>query len=285
MPLPSTLPAPNPYGPLITFQTENILPPSAIYISPQDLITVNVTSPSVTANVTVSYRLLKPDGTLITTADSFVAPAAGSFAANLQIPPAEGFLLSLVVRSDNVSRGQAFVRVFLFSGALSAGAVNPHMFAQGYVSTLDVVTFPQSTAESSLSGRGWLHDVLVSAGLGLNAVFTVPAHVHWLIRAIQFALVTSGAAGNRTGLVKVSDPIATTTLQVAAPTAVGPGTTTTYAFAPGIAVYTVGTFQGTGFPVDFILPNGWSLIAGAFNLDVADAIGSAVLTVEEFVGE
>ncbi len=285
MPLPAELPAQNPYGPLVSFQTDKILPPSALYIGPNDSIVINVSNPSITVTLTVWYRILRPDGTLIATRQVFTSSNPPGV-LNFSIPPAEGFLLSMVIQATGLSRGQCFVRAFLAPGGLAQTVSTlAHMFLQGYSSNIDLLCFPQSLAESSLGGRGWLRDIQVANVTGTSWSLTVPAGVHWLVRAITFNFIASSAVSTRTIRAQVLDPAGNNTFVVAAPATVVASSFTIYTFAPGLTSASLSGVQTAGFASELIVPVGWFLAASAVAGDAADQFSNIFVTVEEWVGQ
>lgn len=284
MPIPDQAAVQNPYGPLITFQSQNILPPSAIYVSPNDSILINLTSPSVVANVTLDYRLLKADGTLVATRQIITTPGSFPTGTNFFIPPTEGFILSLTLQGDNTSRGQVFARIFLALGGLQPNLTLAHCFCQGYLSQFDVLGFPQSPIESSLNGRGWLHDQLKNGAVGNPVSFVVPASVRWLMRSIFVNFQSSATVANRTLRVLVIDPATQATMDITAPAVITAGQSIFITFAPGLTINTAGQRWTAGFPSDLIVPAGWTIEVTADGFQAGDQITTAVLTVEEFVG-
>lgn len=285
MPAPENVPAQNPYGPLITFKSTDILPPSAIYVGPNDTILIQGFAPTVPVTLNMAYRLLRPDGTLIITSDSVSFGGPANPNGRITVPPSEGFLLSMMLFGPAASRGQLWCRVFLVPGGLQPSLELAHLFMQGYASNLDQLSFPQSPTESSLNGRGWLHDVLFPNTAGTPSSIVVPSGVHWLIRCATISLSTSAAIANRLLEFAVLDPTPTTSCRVNAPAVEAAATTSNYTCAPGINSSGVLFDQTFGIPNDLIVPTGWTVRFQVNAMDVADQLSSGVLTVEEFVGQ
>jgi hypothetical protein len=285
MPVPDIAPAANPYGPQITFATENILPPGALYLGPNDAIFVNAVSPSVACSLTVWYQLLRPDGTLVSATDVAIVPL-GANNNVLVIPPSEGFLLSFVIQSSIVSRGQCFVRVFLVPGG-QGGLVGsiPRVFLQGYASSIDLLNYPGSISESSLSGRGWLRNIVVNGPSQPTLTTTVPTNVHWLIRAISMSITTSIAAANRILAANILDPSNLVTFAQVAPATVPASQTVVFTCGSGATSASQTGLLTAGFPNELIAPTGWKVQAEIFAGDINDHISNIFVTVEEFVGQ
>lgn len=285
MPLPDNLPSQNPYGPAVTFQTSGILPPSALYIGPNDAILVNVISPSVAATLTIWTQFLRADGVLISSTYSAKA-VQGNNGQVLTIAPAEGFLLSFVVQSSIVSRGQVFVRVFTVPGG-ERGLVGslPRVFLQGYASAVDLLNYPGSIAESSLSGRGWLHVIHLADVTGGTPAFVVPANTHWLFRCVQGQFTASAAGVARSLSLTVNDGLGNQICQIGASATVAPSISNLLAWAPGLTLASAGIFQTMGFPRELVLTPGMVVALNTVVLDVGDKWQLLNLAVEEFVGQ
>jgi hypothetical protein len=285
MPVPENVTQQNPYGPLITFQSQNILPPSAIYVGPNDSIFLQVFAPTVAVIVSLYYRFLRPDGQLISNNRQVTGGGVGNANFALTIAPSEGFLLSMVVSSGATSRGQCFARAFIVPGGLQTVSTFAHLFLQGYASQVDAASFPQGPLESSLNGRGWLRDVIVNGPSQPILTAIVPTGAHWLVRAVNFTVQTSIAVGNRTLVASVTDTLGNNTYNQVAPATIPASTLVTCAFGSGGTSAASNILQSAGFPNEMILPAGWHLQAQIAGGDIADAIQVLFVTVEEFVGQ
>jgi len=279
-------PTANPYGPLTTFKTENVLPPAAVYLGPQDSILVSCFSPSLSAAVTVCYRLLTPQGKIITSQQVFTNPAS-PFGGGITIPPSEGYLLSLTVQCGAAARGQMFVRVFLMgSQVLTAASPIDQLLAQGYTTGRDTVAYPQVAPENSLSGRGWLHSVTIAAPApGAFWSQTVPAGVRWILKSVQTGITTSAVVGNRVPLVSIEDTGSNVLANMLGPGVITASQAFNLSWFDGGAFQTIGVFMEAPTVRDCILSPGY-LIAGNFgSLGAADQFTATQLFVEEWVSQ
>ena len=281
MPAPQNVPQQNPYGPLVTFKSTDILPPSAIYVSPQDQIRLNIVNPTVAVNVNVFYRLLRADGTIVTTQQTYASPIGGS---NQTIPPSEGFLLSMLINADSVSRGQCFLKAWLAPAGGAGGFITAHMFMQGYVSSTDQLCFPQSPTESSLNGRGWLRVVHIADVIGGTPSWVVPNGVHWLMRNVNGQFQASGAGAARSLSLTCQDGSGNEAFQIGAAATVAPGGSNFLSWGAGLTLASAGLFQTMGGPREFVLTQGFVLSLNTVVLDVGDKWSILNLSVEEFVG-
>lgn len=286
MPLPDLAATQNPYGQLVTFKVSDVLPPSAVYVGPNDQIFLQLLIPTLTAvQVTISYRLLRAsDGQLVSTVvtQQITGPA---FPFRLFIPPTEGYLLALMVQSNNVSRGQIYCRVFIDQGQLGAVGNLVGMLVQGYLSITDVLVYPGSVFESSLNGRGWLRTLSQGAVNQAPNVFTVPANVHWKIRAVNFTYSASATVASRQPYVAANDAGGNQLWFQLAPFTVPANNIGLMACAPGLTQSVNGTTASAGLGDDFILTPGFTISGNALAIIAGDQVGPMIITVEEFVGQ
>jgi len=272
----------NPYGPQITFETEGIAPPAAVYVSPTESIVVQMQSASVASTAFVIFRLLTPQGELKFEQYQLSGQSAPGTPIALNIPPSEGFLLSCVVISTNAQRGQCYVKIFLASGGFGAFTAS-QLLAQGYVSTYDSVSYPQSPNESSISGRGWLNGVFTAApAAGTDIGITVPTFRRWRLIGFAASLNTSAAAGTRQPTFSIADPAGTgDAMNFPTPT-VGPSFSGTVTWGAGAGqIATPNVLQGS-LPVDVLVSGGWTIGTSTFGLQAGDQWGVSTLFVEEW---
>lgn len=283
MPIPDNLPAQNPYGSIVSFSSQNVQPPSAIYLSPSDALVLQLFAATADSTVTMQYRILRPDGELVSSTVTVSTNFAGSFKTVKVIPPTEGFLLSLVLLSSGFLRGQCYAQVFLSpDGAQANIPTLAHLVVQGYVSVYNALTFPQSVPENELAGRGWLRDVVMIPTLGGPTVLTVPNQVRWLIRACTFIFNCDGTAGNRQLTVNVIDPTGFITAFTNLPTILTAGQTAQCTVAPGLPISAMPQSQTSGFPNDLLVAAGWKVQITSGFFGALDEAFNGRLTVEEF---
>jgi hypothetical protein len=274
------------YGPRVRFDSLGVLPPTAVYVGPDDTIQIWARNPSIAVTINIHYRLLLPSGEIKACAETFTSSAAALTPNKRTIPATEGFLLSMTLYAPAISRGQCFVRVFLAAGDVSVNTPLDHLLIQGYVSEDDRLGFPQSPTESSLSGRGWLRDIQQGApAAGLTVTIPVTSGVHWMIRALRTSFVASAAIANRLIVAAAVDPGGNISAIQQLSTAITAGQTWNIGWAPGLTFGAMLPWASAGFPADLILPGGWQISIGCTGIDAADAFGLSVLTVEEWIGQ
>jgi len=272
----------NPYGPLITFQTEGIPPPGAVYVGPTESLLIFMWSASVVSTALVVFRLLTPQGEIKFEQYQISGQSAGGIPIQLLIPPSEGFLLSCVVSGTNTQRGQCYVKLLTAIGSPTSLQVT-QLLAQGYVSTFDSMSYPESPTESSISGRGWLNGVFTAApAAGTDIGITVPAFRRWRLIGFAASLNTSAAAGMRQPTFSIADPAGTgDAMNFPTPT-VGPSFSGTVTWGAGAGqIATPNVLQGS-LPVDVLVSGGWAIGTSTFGLQAGDQWGASTLFVEEW---
>lgn len=287
MPYPTVAAPGNPYGPQTTFRTENVLPPSAVYVGPDDAIVIYIRNPSVSATIFVNYRLLSPDGNIVPNSQSFTCLSVGATPFIYPISPTEGYLMSLSLFAPTTSRGQVFARVFLQRGTNQPTPVIDQVLLQGYVSDDDRLGYPQSPTESALSGRGWVHKFVgTTPAPGVDWNITVPPGVRWKLKAVATTFTASAAVANRLTTFDIADP-AFSTMGLISPNAlIAASQQFFFAWGEGLA-YCDNPFTFLSIPIftDLVLGPGWHFGAQTFNLQAGDQWSIPVCFVEEWVAQ
>lgn len=282
---PIVAPAGTPYGPQVGFQTEQVFPPSAVYVGPDDAITLIVRTPLVGFPLQLSYRLLTPQGEIISNHDDYQTAPTGNSFQSYRIPPSEGFLLSASLFAPGAARGQVFIQLFLQRGTDLVTPTLAALLCQGYVSQFERLTYPFSPNEAVSSGRGFVKGVAFGNGpVGLPFTFSVPAGVNWRIKCIWYQLVTDATVGNRAVRVSFFLPGSIRAADVPMSTTVPGSTTMVCTWAENVA--TVGTdnvLQGC-LPQDLLLPGTSQITLVCRSEGPNDVQTNIGVAVEEFVG-
>lgn len=285
MPYPLIAVEGNPYGPLITFQSDNVLPPAAVYIGPDDTLVLRVRSTSLPAPVTVMLRRLRPSGViepeLYTLTDT-----SGTFSGtSLNIPPSEGWIVSAAAGCTATSRGQVFVSLFITRDTKAFPPQASHILLQGYADEDSWLGFPQSPVESSVSGRGMMRSITNAApGAGNDFTITVPAGVQWRPISLLATLVTSAAVANRIVSLRIGATAGLPYCTIPPPVVQTATNTWNYTWGAGLASQAQPPFNTMPLMLDFRLHPGHVIFSHVSALDAGDAWNQQVMLVEEWVG-
>lgn len=284
MPVPMVATGANPYGPQIGFRTEDVLPPAAVYVGPDDALLLEARAPTVSAPVHLTLRRLTPDGEISSDQYDLNVSTSGVQVQEFIIPPAEGYILSAHCRSETPERGQLFVRLHARRNIGGTDQALGQLFFQGYVTTDDHLGYPQSPTESSLSGRGWLRVVSPANPPAGQAVFIgVPQGVRWALRGVTVQLNTSAATPVRYPLVDIVNAVGFAQLKFPAAQSQGPSMAASYVWAEGLAPITAGPGGVAPLSSDLLISAGWGIVITTLQLDAADQFLSASVYVEEYV--
>jgi hypothetical protein len=276
----------SPAGPQVTFRTQSILPPAALYVTPNDSIEVQARSPSVTTTMALTVRILTPQGIVTEYQQSLTVATVGTGIFTQDLSPTEGFILSAQLTANAASRGQCFVKLQLHKNPSGSDQTLGALLFQGYVSADDHLSYPQSVTESSLNGRGWLHGVTVSnPAAGANITTSVPTGVHWNIRSLAFQFVSGAGAGNRTVVLEATLTTGQSGLFVVPTSVQTAGLTYLYGYAQGIFNEFQTPYMAIALPTDAVLPAGTTITAGLGGIQSADQFQNISMFVEEWVSQ
>jgi len=275
-----------PYGPQVTFRSQDILPPAAVYLGKDDTVVLNVRSPGTTAALDVDIRFLDPQGVIKPMQFQQSVNTTGTTATEFTLFQAEGFLLSASIFGTAVSRGQTFVKLYVKRGVGSSDTNNGPLLMQGYVSADDWLSYPTSPTESCLNGRGWNRIVTTpSPGANLPIEITVPAGVRWIVRTASSSFFCDAAVGARNPFIVVIDDTATTVCTIPSVAACAGPSLNFLTWAPGLNPLIVGTQQSMGFLMELILPQLWTLRISSNFVGAGDGFIGMGMLVEQFVGQ
>jgi len=269
--------------PAVKFLSRGVQPPSQVYVTNQDVLTLFAASSQVPEQITITYRLLRADGELIS--GQFISPITGDGNLNVKSEPlAEGFLLSLAVRAKGATtRGQTFARLFLQNPSL--GVVVPsYMLMADYVTTAMSAAYPGGRVLMPTEGPGWVHAVTRTDPLpGSELVISVPVNSRWRLNTLTCALTTSAIVAARKVGLDVFGPGQAVYVGGAGQTQ-GASAGFSYTWAAGVPAMFDGVSEVIQpLPDDFILPESATVQTSTFNLDAADQFSNITALVEEWL--
>lgn len=282
----------NPYGPQVTFRTEDVLPPSALYLSQDDTVVLlfqtNIAGSSATANV----RLLTPQGDVKVEAYTIYGLQALGHDNNLVIPPLECYLLSMMVTVATADQGSVWCQAWVIRGQFPAPYFAPPTFGgmlivQGYVDNYSYLSWPNSPVIEAGTGAGRMRNIPVANTTGANWTVRVPSLTRWEVISVQMNFVTSVAAGNRAMSLLVFDENNNSLMRYPS-TYLQPGNQPAayyfYDSAAQASVTPLIVWVTAPLPSGLILDNNWQIQSRVVNLDAADAFTFINLHVREWVG-
>lgn len=279
----------NPYGPLVTFRTEDVLPPSAVYISMNDTVAAVFLAPLAGTSFTLVLRILLPDGTIQIESYNSTAPIS-PLVPNILVPPVEGYLLGAVIERNDVLTCSTWVSCALFKGAIvpplvSLPSSSGQMIMQGEVMVNSWLAWPNSPVSEAGTGAGAMRTIPLTVGAGTNWFVGPPVAARWDIIAAQFAFQCSAAAGARLVGLWFIDGAGNSIARAFASVTQAPSTAVSYYFFRGASpLFINGNLINAPMPIDIQIEAAGKVESAVFGLDAGDTWGSVTLTVKEWVG-
>jgi len=273
-----------PVGPLVTFRTQNILPPGAVYVTPNDSLELIGRAPTVSTQVTLTVRILTPQGIVTNIVNSYTISTVGTATQSNIINPTEGFILSAQLVANNTSRGQCFVRLQLHQNPRGGDPTLGALLFQGYVSADDHLSYPQSPTESSLDGRGYIHSLAMQVISGNTLQLVVPAGVRWASRTTSVQCTTSAVVANRRVQFTIQDPSGNLLVQVLNGTNIPASTFAEVNWGDGLNTGLDLTAQSVASPRDLVLPAGYVVKISGVTFQAGDSLAGFML-LEEWVAQ
>lgn len=279
----------NPYGPAVTFRTEDVLPPSALYISMTDTFVALFSVSLPNTAFTLSVRILMPDGTIQNETYVSTTPVNPQVPV-IVLPPVEGYLLSCVVVRNDVQNCSAFCNMSLYRGAAQTPLIslppNAGMtVAAGYVSELGPLTWPNSPVIEPGTGAGYMRSITPTTTTGQNWSVTATSNQRLEIVAVQATLTTSAVVANRQmSLVWFDQPGASICrFPVGAP-AVASSVVSYYFYVGASLAAPFSSWITAPIPNGLMLDPGMSLQTRVQSLDAGDSWSFCSLGVREWMG-
>jgi hypothetical protein len=290
--MPGVLRAPltNPYGPQVTFRTEDVLPPSAFYLSMDDTLIGHFITSASGLTFTLTVRMLLADGELkVETYDTTPTP----FNPNnydVIVPPVEGYVLSCMVQLNGTIDGSAWGIVAVFSGTATQPIVvfppvTGMVLVQGYLDEWTWLSWPNSPLVEAGVGAGRIRRIAPGLSPGTNWTVQTSSTQRWEILTVDSLLTTSAAAGNRQMSLVLFDRLGNALCRFP--------TNFTQAASLGYSYYfynnathiqTNTTWITAPFPTGIYLDPGMSVRSAVLNLDAGDQWSNVNVVVREWMG-
>lgn len=273
----------NPYGPQLEIATNDVPPPMAVYLSPQDQIKVTSYTDLVQGSQDVSIRLLLPDGQLKLIKNTQLFLPVGSAGMVYLLPPVEGYLLGLEVLTNAQPPRRCWTVVDLVNGLQSGTTLAGMRLCSGYSTGTVAVCYPYSTNPDSVDGQGALLSVTTTVGAGLDWALGPVNSVRWKIRMVNAVLNAGAAVASRTPLFYLRDASGNYMGAWNTGAAVTAGQLMRITTGPTFQNGIFGSIQTAAMPPDLILEIGWTLGVLTAGLQPADQWSGIRATVEQWV--
>ena len=277
---PVILPSPNARG------RNRVVPlPAQVFLTGTENLRITSWNSLVGAVITIQGRYFDANGD--STAFQFVhTPSANRLPTTQDFPLNTGAIANVVVyvSSGNPLPGQTFVQVSLIQG-LSGATMPLGTLIQGYVTAQQVLAWPGTPLQDTLSGGGYVRSIINPApGVGLNPTITVPTNARWELVSILSSLTTDATVGSRWPFLDLFSGSAGLAF-IPAPGDQGASETLTFVWAEGMplaALFRPGTVLG-GLPARFPLLAGYQILMLGGILGPADAWQLQSIVVREWI--
>ncbi|HLJ76893.1 MAG TPA: hypothetical protein VKT75_05745 [Acidobacteriaceae bacterium] len=270
-------------GALLKLQPHGSTPPVNAYVTQSDLLVLKVYSSASSATVTLTWKMLLPDGRIVLNQQNAICTTARSL-NTFTYPMSEGYLLEVAVAGG--TSGQAdrtFCQVSLAPGS-STNFLAVQVLCQGYSTFQNVLTWPNGAINSNTTGMGAVIDVTgTTPGAGAEINETIPTNAQWRLKLISFTLVTAVAVANRTVSLVIDDG-ANILYQV--PALAVQAASLTVRYSAGDNSQNLTTTNGIAtlaLPNDFRMAQNWRIRTLTTNLQAADQYSAPQYEVEEYL--
>lgn len=274
----------NPYGPQVTFRTEDVLPPPAYYVSPDDRVALWVVTDVPNISIEFQVRLLDPFGEVKVLPYIFTPTILNTWYPVFQASPVEGYILGALCWANNPPRGQCYVCGVIMRGQQQSFTNAGEVLMQGYINNLNILSYPSTPLQSTFNGRGSFLTVSPGNVTGGNWTITPGNYVLWRVCSLKYAYQTSAAAGTRSVGVQLVDPSMNQVGFWFSNAAQGPSSTMFYSFSPGAATMTESIIATDALADPLYVPGQWSLQGITLSADPGDNFNTIRIQVEEWLG-
>lgn len=281
---PPPVAAPGSIYPLINYRTTDVTPGSPIYVQNEDSLVFGATGDvSVGAPLRITYRLLRPDGTIINANSTADLGLAGNMTLT-SIRLTEGFLLSCGVGQLVAlgSPGRTYCTMGLVRGDPNQQPFSAVLFS-GYLTAHRSLGWPGGPTEAEGSGQGFLRTIVgTDPAAGVEVSEVVPGGVRWRLISLVAALVTDATVINRFVGLWLDDG-ASVYFKSTGPSHPA-SNTIPYTFSTA-AIKDPGVLSGgtlMPIPIGIVLPAGHRMRTNTLNLQAGDNYGAPIFLVEQW---
>jgi hypothetical protein len=196
------------FDPLVTWQMQDLAPPSPVYITRDDWLAVFVTAAQNNTQVQIVARLLTAENVVVPIAQVIDVAVADNLATGF-ISLAEGFLLSVsAIALTGGTASPCFVHAILQRGGVAGQNNIPFTLRLlgGYVGGSKTLSWPSMEPMSSQQGPTEVRVIVPTPpAAGAEISVTVPVPHRWRVHSIMAHLLCSAAVATRRPVFSFSD--------------------------------------------------------------------------------
>jgi len=262
-------------GSLLRFALDEVQPPTDLYVGINDRLRLRLfcqTNPATTP--VLETRILKVDGT-IAIQEEILPVIPVDVEADFVYYLPEGFVLNVCLKfgGGGYARGQMYAIIELVRGGGPFG-VSSYKLANGYVSALNPVVWPNPMVDPPCLGRGAITKMQIVAAAGADFNVLLPPLARGRLMAIYATLTTAAGGGTRAAVFNLGFQPSFT---IPMPSTQVGGLLQIYTGGPGIPLQPVNSFRVLfPTPVDFWLGPGGSFV---------NSVTSGILPGDQWAGQ
>lgn len=267
----------------IGLNVQDSTPPVQAYLGKDDTLWIMTASAFPNIVVTVSARLLMPDGTIKPNQWSFAAQnLRNGFFTPIVMP--ECFILSLSITANVAQASRGFFGQAIISRGLPTLGVAAQVLCSGYITSSMPISWPSGVSTNSLDTRGNIRSILNGAGAaGGELSITVPTNALWRPVSVLVFFSTSAAVANRTPSL-IFDDGANAFAQMENQVIVTASQTVGCMWAADMSNKSaISQVSNMGMPGPIYLPNFFRIRTFTFGIQGGDQYTSSQLLVEEWL--
>ena len=261
--------------PEVSWVMEDVMPSAENYINRDTALVFNYLCNTTAAAITVTWKMLLPNGKLVINQQNFITAANSTF-TSLTWDLDEGFLVSLTVAlqtgSSRVPRGDTWVVVGLAYS--KATPLQPfRLLIRDYFTSTAPLAWPDGQLQANVDGQGLIQGTTFSTpAAGADFSQIVAATLRVKLHTVTATLTTNATAGNRTVLFVLQNPVGTTVWTLGPLTVQTASKVVIYNLIPGTALGTdAAGNQTVPLPTECVLDGGFLIASVTTGLLGTDA--------------
>lgn len=191
----------------VRLDVQHAAPPTAAYVGVDDTLWLNGVTSANSRILTVSYRLLMPNGDIKPNQQQVtISGARGPNWVSFSLP--ECFILGITVTSNGIAAfPDTYVDVLISRGNPVIGVIS-QVLCQGYCTSQAGVSWPNGVNTTCFDAPGNIRSItgtMPAAGAEISE--SVPINARWRLRSIIFLLNTSATVATRFVSVVLDDSV------------------------------------------------------------------------------
>lgn len=274
----------NPYGPQVTFRTEDVLPPSAYYVGVDDQLVLDISADYAPVTYFLVVRMLSPEGVINYETLQLTNTASGVQKLSQTMTGMEGYLLSACLSAPGAPIGSSYAAVTLKRSPYLASGLTTALLLAGYISDKQFLSYPTTTPRGPAEGPANIKYVILTPGVGAQWSVASPSGARWRIRGVVCTLLTDVTVAAR-GMIFYTASAAGDSISYFVPGVTQPASTEYfYSLNPGGQAEFMTPAVSVPGSTEILIENGGVIGANCQSFQPGDQYLKVIVQVEEWVG-